>query len=162
MKKSIYIYFLLISVSQNVLSQKIIRQSLSCLGSSNFGNSILIQQTIGQSSNTTTYYHNTSCARQGFLQPLKITDNIDVQSLNIKLSVFPNPVDDNFIVAISGSDSSFVFKIIDVIGQTILSSSIIGNNQQIINTRRWNKGVFFISIYYRKNLLTTKKIIKTK
>jgi hypothetical protein len=159
MKKTVCILLLLIAVSQNLFSQKIIRHSLSSIGSSNTINSFHIQQTIGQPSNTTTLYHNSNCVRQGFLQPLQIADksNIDI---NINLSVFPNPVNDYFNLLINGSDLAFVFKVTDIIGRTILTSEISGNNKLAIRVKGWTKGVYIISIYYGNRFKASGKIIK--
>ena len=163
MKRPTYILLLLlIAVSQNAISQKIIRQSIGCLGSSyNSGKTYIIQQTIGQPSNTTTFYYGKSCVRQGFLQPLNIANTTLSTDDNINLTVFPNPVSDNLTIEISGSDKTFTFNVTDILGKTILTSEINESNEQIINTSGWNKGIYFINIYSGKNLQAVKKIIKT-
>jgi hypothetical protein len=160
MKKISYL-LLLISISQSAISQKIIRQSINCLGLSYFsGSTYLIQQSIGQSSNTTIFYNEKSCVRQGFLQPLNIDNITNSQHISINLTVFPNPASDNFTIGISGSDNTFTFNITDILGQTILTSEITENNEQIINSTGWNKGVYFINIYSGEKLEAIKKIIK--
>ena len=161
MKKPVYVFlFLLIAISQNAISQKIIRQSLSCLGSSNFSNKSLIQQTIGQSSNTTTFRNENNCIRQGFLQPL-IADTTNLFTNNsINLTVYPNPFQNYFIIQISGNDNTFIINVTDILGKTILISKISENNEQIINSSEWNKGVYLIHVYYREKMEAVKKIIK--
>ena len=81
--------------------------------------------------------------------------------MSINISVFPNPVNDKFTIRINGSDSTFIFKVTDIKGETILTSEITKKNEQIINSGEWSKGVYFISIYYGNKWKAIKKIIKS-
>ena len=151
---------MLIAISQNAISQKIIRQSISCLGLSNVGNGFFLQQTIGQSSNTTTFRNKNNCIRQGFLQPL-IADTTNLFTNNsINLTVYPNPFQNYFIILISSDDNTFILNVTDILGKTILNSKITENNEQIINSGEWNKGIYLIHVYYGEKMEAVKKIIK--
>ena len=161
MKKSFTIFILIILISPNAISQKIIRQSLSCLGASNFSNNFFLQQTIGQSSNTTVFYNEKSCVRQGFLQSSNETAR-DFSNPSVDIAVYPNPSHDNFTIRIRGNDNTYILFVTDVLGKNIFISEISENHEQIINSREWGKGVYFISIYFGEKLKASKKIIKTE
>jgi len=161
MKKTACIFlFLLIAISQNAISQKIIRQSISCLGSSNANNGFLLRQTVGQSSNTTTFYHDSSSARQGFQQPLTDTYIKFFSDNNINVSVIPNPVQLNFIIKISGEDNTFFVNITDINGKLIFHSFIDSNIEHLIDCSKWSSGVYHLTIYKSNVLKVTKKIVK--
>ncbi|MBI5217963.1 MAG: T9SS type A sorting domain-containing protein [Bacteroidia bacterium] len=162
MKKMCYLLFF-IAITQIVISQNIVRQSISCLGSSNAGNGFSLQQTIGQSSNTTTFCNESSALRQGFLQPLSLSADINgFDRIGIDFSVYPNPFQNNFTLSFrNGDNRTFILIVTDVLGKIILSSKITENTGHIINTGNWNNGFYFVKLYYGKQLQAVKKIIRT-
>ncbi len=69
-----YLYFTILIFlmgSISIQAQKIVRQSINAFGNSRSTNGLLIRQTSGQESNTTTITGETIVLRQGFQQPLK-------------------------------------------------------------------------------------------
>jgi hypothetical protein len=161
MKRNYIFMFILLVISQNAISQKIIRQSISCLGSSHSSNNTFVQQTIGQSSNITNFHNGNSNLRQGFLQPFKNADptNFSLHN-NIYLTVYPNPFQNYFIIRTSGNDNYYIVNVTDILGKIVLTSEITENNEQLINSSEWNRGVYLINIYCEGKMEAVKKIIK--
>lgn len=79
---------------------------------------------------------------------------------NVKLSVFPNPVNDNTTVKVSNlTDFTFYsYQLKDVKGRLIKSDQLSSNVKvgDLLN----KSGVYFFNLYYYKQLVKTKKLIK--
>ncbi|MBI5540883.1 MAG: T9SS type A sorting domain-containing protein [Bacteroidia bacterium] len=141
-------------------AQNIIRQSLSSLGSNNMFDGILLRQTIGQPSNTTCFSSENNTIRQGFQQPVNNINAKIYSNKKIELSLYPNPINDYFQIKIVGDDISYSILVTDILGNTISTLNIAGNNESKIKCDNWGTGIYFINIYSNNNLQITKKIVK--
>ncbi len=77
------------------------------------------------------------------------------------LKIFPNPAMDYFTLSFEGAKntSSMSVKIIDVLGNTIYSKSVLNENNTI-NTTSFRKGVYFVAVYDESGtILKTEKLI---
>lgn len=148
--------------SCSLYSQQLLRQSLSCFGSSYASDGILIRQTVGQSSNTISYSSSSGGLRQGFQQPINLSGQNINPEFNIEISVYPNPIINEFSFVISGDDGQFNYKISDMIGNLVCSNRVKTNEEKSISCSSWSTGIYFISIYSSKKLLSVKKLVKTQ
>jgi len=159
MKKRILFFFIIFfffSIFTN--AQQLIRQSLNCLGSNTITNGILLRQTIGQSSNTTTVFYGNSGLRQGFQQPIN-GENIFSEN-EIILNVYPNPAISYFTIQISNADEVYSCTITDILGSVIYNTELSNNLLVEINCITWTPGVYLLNINNSNNRLFVKKLVK--
>lgn len=83
----------------------------------------------------------------------------DIGYLNKVVRVYPNPATDVLNIAISTSldiTKELTIKITDVLGKEL----IVTDYQKQINISQLEKGIYFLSLYHKHQLIETKKIIK--
>ena len=103
----------------------------------------------------------------GFFNP---TENLDLwydadaikNTANVKsilkdnLSVYPNPVQDHFVISgVSGAQ----ITVSDMTGQLLLKKDNIGD-QEIISVPGWNQGIYLLTINKNGSSITQKLIVK--
>lgn len=79
---------------------------------------------------------------------------IDKESLDNKISVYPNPSSD--FISISNINDITQLKITNITGQTVISTVIDSNNNQI-DIRNLSKGFYFVEIEGKKTIKLIKK-----
>ncbi|MBP0903827.1 T9SS type A sorting domain-containing protein [Mariniflexile gromovii] len=84
----------------------------------------------------------------------ELLSTLEIKANNVR--IFPNPVDDNFII--SNSKGSKI-EIYDMLGKLSVKYSIESNNQSI-NINNFKKGVYFVKVKSTKGTSFVKKIIK--
>ncbi len=77
----------------------------------------------------------------------------------IDVSVYPNPVVNNK-VTISTSGNVKNIEVKNLLGQIIYTENKSLQKVIEVNASEWNKGVYFITLYFNDNSATTKKIIR--
>ena len=78
----------------------------------------------------------------------------------IKLQIFPNPVQDFVNLSIEEeNDNLNTVNIHDVNGKLIFSEQIISNQNKVIDTQHWARGVYFVTVNGKNNIQKT-KIVK--
>ena len=92
----------------------------------------------------------------------------NVNSRNIKINIFPNPVSDLMTVEIEGNETIFSGEkeiiILNQIGQTIEKIYVPPYTPiSKINTTGWSKGIYFIQLKNREgSVLGLGKVVKTE
>jgi len=73
-----------------------------------------------------------------------------IETINVKPSIYPNPVHDILTFNIGFKEqSSFKVKVLDVVGRKLYESSakeIIGNYKVEIDAASWSQGIYFLKI----------------
>jgi len=75
------------------------------------------------------------------------------------ISIYPNPFTSTTTITFSEEQKNTSLKITDVIGQTILQSTIT-NQQYTIDMSSFAKGIYFVSIQDENKNIINRKIIK--
>lgn len=150
-----------LAFSNYLTAQQIVRQSLSCLGTNNISEGVLLRQTIGQSSSTNIVANENGTLRQGFQQPLSSNNARYFTEELLEMTVFPNPTEQDFYINIDGEQSIYNVIIVDVFGKVLYNGTIENRNKTLINSANWTAGMYFINVYSEKKLIATKKLIKT-
>lgn len=65
------------------------------------------------------------------------------RDLKLDLSVYPNPIDDGFTIAIPAGGTSLVVR--DVLGRNILRAAVQTN--KFVETANWSAGLYFIDVF---------------
>ena len=127
------------------------QESVNASGGDASGSGGTVSYSVGQIVYTTNSGSNGSVAH-GVQQAYEIiTVGINVTSLDISLTVFPNPTSDNLTLQISEYKSQKLsYKIFDLQGK-ILNSSVINSSQTIINMTELTTATYFIEIVNHKN-----------
>lgn len=146
----------------SLTAQSLIRQSLSCLGSSYSTDGVLLRQTIGQPSNTFTFNGEGISLRQGFQQPLNLTEIKLDNELIVDLRIYPNPFTDYFNILIIGNYSDYQLEITDITGRITKTITILNNYEQQIICNTWKPGMYFVNVLNKEKITTSFKIIKTQ
>lgn len=159
-KKNIILIILLFTSTYFVFSQKLIRESINCMGSSVFSNDIIIKQTIGQSSSTSSFSNKGTIVRQGFQQATskKIPERSNASQYN--LTIYPNPANSFFNIKIVGEEKPDCLIIItNILGQEISRINFLELEENKISSQTWKSGIYFVSIFSDHILQETKKVI---
>ncbi|MFH1119825.1 MAG: T9SS type A sorting domain-containing protein [Bacteroidota bacterium] len=162
MKKKVLLVICISLVFPSIaVTQQIIRQSLSSLGTVAYNTECCMVQTMGQPSNTKVFYQDNLRLKQGFLQPVRRNlPSAGSTGHPVAVDVYPNPFCESFVILIRDNRSGFVFNLTDITGKRLLDGEIRGNSEQHIFTGTLNKGVYLILIYSGKALVAAKKVIK--
>lgn len=162
MKPKIKTLFLLAAMMTtiNIQAQKIIRQTIGCMGSSIVSGEIMFRQTAGQPSNTETVSNTSGSLRQGFQQPIF---NIKVQSEGldiVDIFIFPNPVENWFNITIKGQQEKYEICITDALGKQILNADINRDEIHSFSSSNMLPGIYVVSVFSGNKKLASKKITK--
>ena len=156
MKKFFTIIFFVLII--NVNAQSLQRQTIASIGAYTLDNGTLIRQTIGQSYGTTSDYSNDIRFNPGFQQPLFRVETIH-STININISVFPNPATNQVTIKSSNVLKNVMLQIISINGQQLMDEKINEFNSYTINCDSWASGVYLITLSSDKNLYSSKLII---
>ncbi len=126
MKALIPALFLLISWSS--VSQEVQRSTLSAAGSSveveSNGETLLVQQSVGQQSVIGTYIAPGVEARQGFIQPPISVKGISVEETDIQAVVYPNPFESSIQVKFGEVlKGELSIQVYDLLGRTVYEAA---------------------------------------
>lgn len=90
---------------------------------------------------------------------LDISSVMSVQEIDISFTSYPNPASDDFFIKFQGNEGiNFQLVIYNVLGEEVMSSSIV-NGTNKINVAHLNNGVYFYSIVNNDDIIETKKLI---
>jgi hypothetical protein len=85
------------------------------------------------------------------------TVGIDELNNNVNFSVYPNPSNGEFTVNLTADNSDNVnLTVTNVVGQTIINKSVVGNRKTTISLTDYSKGIYFLTIGNK----TTKLIVE--
>ena len=117
---------------------------------------------VGQVAYTTNTGTNGSVA-QGVQQPYEIstTVGIDETSINLELSVYPNPTTNYLTLKVDNFElSTLNFQLIDLQGK-VIENKKVNANSTTITMETLPKATYFLTVTDNKNTVKTFKIIKT-
>jgi len=119
-----------------------------------------VSYSVGQIAYTSQAGSNGSVS-QGVQQSYEITNvGIENANINLEMSAFPNPTDDNLILTINDIEFSNVkFKLVDATGKFLLEKKIT-DNQTTIDLSNYSSGIYFLNIQKGKSEIKSFKIIK--
>ena len=86
---------------------------------------------------------------------------VSVAEINddLKISLYPNPNNGDFIIEYSTPIAECLIKVVDVLGREIYSSAIYSNKKNIVHFSN-SAGIYFINITDQNNqILSSKKLI---
>ncbi|MGB1269388.1 MAG: M43 family zinc metalloprotease [Flavobacteriaceae bacterium] len=87
-----------------------------------------------------------------------ISDNIDSETTELNLSIFPNPVSGNDLNIITKNNDKSTYKIVNTLGQVLMNGEL-NDIKSTINVSRLNSGVYFI-VVKNNTSNATKQFIK--
>ena len=163
MKKFFTIIFFVLII--NVNAQSLQRQTIASIGAYTLDNGTLIRQTIGQSYGTTSDYSNDIRFNPGFQQPLFRVETIH-STININISVFPNPASEYINLSYTLDAKSVVsMKLINLNGQAV--AELLNENQSSgtqSNTLKLpqglDKGVYFLQATINNQQIVRKILVQ--
>ena len=83
-------------------------------------------------------------------------------SLDSKLTVYPNPAHDQLSITLPSTIDTYEVKLVNVLGDVVLNEKVTNNNKESVNLNLSNqpKGVYFLSIEANREKVTRKIIIE--
>ena len=77
---------------------------------------------------------------------------------DVKISFYPNPVNNLLSVDVENTDEAIKIKLFSILGQEILQQEII-TTKSVIDLSALNSGMYYLSVYSKKEKLLTEKVI---
>jgi hypothetical protein len=77
---------------------------------------------------------------------------------DLKISFYPNPVYDLLSIDVENTDETIKIKLFSILGQEILQQEII-TTKSVIDLSALNSGMYYLSVYSKKEKLLTEKVI---
>lgn len=138
------ILFLIFQTKGALFSQRITHSVIGSLGSSSNTDGTIYQQSIGQPAIVThEKSDNGTGLRQGFLQPLTFT--VEINELDVHL--FPNPNQGEFAFQVNvENDTKFNYQLFDQSGKLIEFSSAIGNSLVPVKISNPAQGLYHLKV----------------
>ncbi|MES2591477.1 MAG: T9SS type A sorting domain-containing protein [Bacteroidota bacterium] len=135
------------------------RQCLASSGNGIIGNSVLVNQTIGQPYGTSPYYSNGIRYTPGFQQPV-----FQLQTINssIHTKVFPNPTASQVTIETDEIVENVRIQVMDVTGKYLLNETVSVFQKHTINCNAWTNGTYLIVLSNGKSSLYSSKLIISK
>lgn len=140
-------------------TQTLKRECVASAGSSIITNGTAIQQTIGQSYGTTSFYTNKTRYNPGFQQPVFSVETI---KSSINATVFPNPSSSQITIETNLTLENVIIQIIELSGKLVLNEKLNEFKSYTINCADWSNGVYLITLSDSKNNLYPSKLIISK
>jgi len=155
MKKNVPILLCLILVS--ILSNA--QDVTSTGGGEGETSTLILNWTIGEpviETYSDTTYTITQGFQQGKLEVIKISE---IESLNLKINVFPNPTSDYLSIQLEENFAEVHLSMTDLNGKTIDTDKICSKNYRY-NMQNYEPGTYLLNIVVSKKMLTYKIIKK--
>ena len=148
-------------ISTTSISQEIQRSSINSSGSSVSSNNLYLSQSIGQSSVVGTKSSDQTAIRQGFQQPVTLSNG--KVSKNIQLTIYPNPNHGTFYLTTNlERNEEYKFIIYDLNGKLITSGDGVGGIENKIELHDTTQaGSYYLTLTTEEGLSGQAKIIVT-
>jgi len=95
---------------------------------------------------------------------ITVIDDVSIDGAlgNVDVSVFPNPNDGRFTLAINGAEGEFNMEIVNLAGQVVYSQIIEANNNFVkdVDISEFATGVYYIKLSNKQGVKINKLIIK--
>ena len=143
-------------------AQSVARQSIGTLGKTHHGNSITVQQSVGQVYNTKTFYGNEVGTRPGFIQPQKLIIEPIRSSMAspIELTIFPNPASETVVFNSEEHLQNLVLTVQNTLGAVIKTEHIASLEGYTLDCSQWPSETYFIRLTDESNQTYYSKLIK--
>ena len=153
--------------SQVEKSEYFLRGTTSSAGSTAYGNvdgeTVIVQQSIGQSSITGVAHSSEASAFQGFIQP-NLLDKIltpDVPQV-LEANLYPNPfVDQIFIEFDFLPETDINVNVFDIMGSVVWSNSYSSTDYIVVEPNNLSYGYYFLKVEC-DGMQRVEKILKNK
>lgn len=143
-----------------VHGQSIQRQSIGTMGKTYHGDEISLQQSVGQSYQTHSYYSNEVQSRPGFIQPSQFAIEFINSTFKIELTVYPNPATSEVHFSTNENLENLTVQVYDQSGKVIFSNFIEELRNYKLSCNDWENGVYFIHLKDQSNNIYQSKLIK--
>ena len=100
---------------------------------------------------------------QGIQQPFEITTTLDIkeiEGINLKCSIYPNPTPDNLILEIDEYDNKEILYQLYNFSGKLIESKKLKNNRNIITMKDLVPSTYFLKVISNQKEIKTFKIIK--
>ena len=148
-------------ISKVSIGQEIQRSSINSAGSSSSSNNLYLSQSIGQPSVVGSLSTDKTLVRQGFQQPVLLSNG--KVSKNIQLTIYPNPNHGTFYLSTNlGRNEAYHFIIYDLNGKLITSGDGIGGIENKVELNdATQSGSYYLNLTTEEGLSGQAKIIVT-
>tara|TARA_B110000037_G_C16889237_1_gene411449 strand:- start:56 stop:532 length:477 start_codon:yes stop_codon:yes gene_type:complete len=135
------------------------QESPTAAGSEATGTGGTASYSVGQVVYTTATGTNGSVA-QGVQQPYEISTTVGINetSINLELSVYPNPTTDYLTLKVD-DNSNLNYQVYDLQGKVIENKKVTANNTTI-SMEALPKAIYFLNVTKNNRIVKTFKIIK--
>lgn len=151
--------FLSVCFFSKVNAQTLKRQCISSAGNYILESGTTVQQTIGQSYGTTSFYTNKTRYNPGFQQPVF---SLQTYHSTINATVFPNPASKQITIETNLTLENVIIQIMELSGKFVLNEKINEFKSYTINCANWSNGIYLITLSNSKNNLYSSKLIISK
>lgn len=143
-------------------AQMVVRQSIGTLGKTYQGNTITVQQSVGQVYTTKTFYDDGVESRPGFIQPHTLMVELIRSTMPkpIELMVFPNPTSEGVIFHAEDDLQNLVLQVQNTAGVGIQSAQIDVLEGYVLDCSQWPSGTYFITLKDKSDQVYYSKLIK--
>jgi len=152
-------HLLILAISLSTINLCTAQTSLNTAGGDFKSETVTLSYSIGQ------VFYQTDNLIEGVQLPYNIFeyDGIDdIEGIFLKISAFPNPTSDNLELRIETLDFDYqnaIYQITDMNGRLIKSDKIL-DFQTIVSMEKYQKGIYFLEVKTKNNVLKTFKIVK--
>jgi len=94
-----------------------------------------------------------------FINTAEEIESKDSLASTLSFDIYPNPAKDVLNINLSGSESTYKIEIMDMIGKTHISKSIVDANATI-DVAKLNSGLYLVQLYDGDTVVKVKKFIK--
>ena len=153
-KKMTIITFLLLGIGVTNA-----QETVTTTGGEASGTGGTASYSVGQVVYTTATGTNGSVA-QGVQQPYEISTTVGIKetSINLELSVYPNPTTDYLTLKVADFET-LNFQLIDIQGRIIENKKVTASNT-ILKMEALPKAVYFLNVTKNNRIIKTFKIVK--
>ncbi|MCK5787406.1 MAG: choice-of-anchor J domain-containing protein, partial [Chlamydiia bacterium] len=123
------------------------------------------QSNFAAGTDTTVYVvvDNNGCTGSDTIR-ITVIDDVSINGAldNVNVSVYPNPNDGQFTLAINGAEGEFNMEIVNLAGQVVYSQIIEANNNFVkdVDVSEFATGVYYIKLSNKQGVKINKLIIK--
>jgi len=136
------------------------QETVTTAGSEATGTGGTASYTVGQVVYTTTATGTNGSVAQGVQQPYEISTTVGINeiSINLELSVYPNPTTDYLTLKVEKTEG-LTFQLFDMQGK-LIKSKTVNNTSTDISLAEQPTATYFLKVVKNNQLVKTFKIIK--
>lgn len=89
-----------------------------------------------------------------------VTELTSIGKVENNIQIYPNPASDKLILTCETKNACYEIKLMNTLGQTVVSEKITTNGDPELNLSPLENGIYFLEIFDKDNLIASRKIIK--